>query len=104
MSKNAIGGRFALTSNYAKLSTLLGVEDGTLGKIELSIDATLDHAATVYVLLSDAANPVLVPANTGYNHSFSAVDLATVKVKGTAGDYVTIIGEQVDRLTGSVPY
>jgi hypothetical protein len=96
MNKTSLGGQYGLTASYVPLNTLLGIDADTLGKIELSIDPS--HAATVFLELSDAGNPVQISAGVGYTHEFSAVKLSTIRVKGTPGDTVALVGESLERI------
>ena len=102
MSKSSLGGQYELTASFVALNALLGVEAETLGKIELSIDPS--HAATVFLELSDAANPVQIAAGVGYTHEFSAVKLSTIRVKGTPGDTLALVGETVERMVQGSMY
>lgn len=51
--------------------------------------AAPENNANVYLQGDDGAEVPLVP---GQFHSLYGVDLNTVKVKGTAGDFVLIVG------------
>jgi hypothetical protein len=96
MSKSSLGGQYDLTANFASLSALLGVDDNTLARIELSVNPS--HTAIVFLELSDKTNVVQIPPGVGYNHAFSAVRLGSIRIKGTPGDQVTLVGEEVARI------
>jgi hypothetical protein len=102
MNKSSLGGQYALTPSYVALSALLGVDPETLGKIELSVDP--NHSATVYLELSDAAHPVQIATGVGYTHEFAAVKLSTIRVKGTPGDTLALVGETVERMVQGSMY
>ena len=102
MSKASLGGRYALTTSYVSLATLLGTTGFWKG--EVSIDES--HAYDFYIKSANNtdASPaawvsaVKVLAGVGFSHQFEAVDPSTVSVAGaTAGDYVTLVGELVEK-------
>jgi hypothetical protein len=63
------------------------VSASLVGSVTISSPPT--NAAVVYFLGDDGSDVPWVP---GEWHSFRSIDLAAVRVKGTAGDVVTING------------
>ena len=73
----------SLTSEYAPVS-----ETSEVCFVTLSAPATNQHTANV--LGDDGATDV--PMSPGQQFPLHAVDLADIRLKGTAGDVITIIG------------
>jgi hypothetical protein len=97
MSKSAINATLDLPTNYSDLATLYsGAASSILFKGIVSFPS--DNAANAYI------QNTKVPATTGYDvtaavgtyHEYSAVDLSTLKVKGTSGDKVVLVGEGLE--------
>ena len=100
MSKSSIGGRYALTTSYVSLATLLGTTG--MWKGDVAIDDS--HAYTFFLKSANNtdASPaewvsaLQVAAGVGWSHEYGAVDLSTISVAGlTAGDFVSLAGEGV---------
>ena len=83
MSKAQNSKLITLTATYTAVGT--GMFKGTL--------TSADGNATAYLLSSDGITDI--PIAAGKSHEYSAVDLATVFVKGTPGDTLTLVGEGV---------
>lgn len=82
MANNLIARKLTLTGAYKPLAS--GSLVGTV-----TVTALPDNAATAYVQ-GDTGDDV--PLAPGEWHTFQSVNLAEIKVKGTAGDVVTAIG------------
>ena len=79
---NVIQRRIAVGAAYAPLSATPLIFSG-----DISCEPT--NGAVVYFRGDDGSDVLWAK---GEWHRFRAVDLATVFVKGTVGDYVTLIG------------
>jgi hypothetical protein len=95
MLKAQISLRIDLTANYTPLAPTPTSFKGTL-------TAPDDNAAAAYLLSSDGHTDIPIPA--GKFHEYSAVDLATISVKGTPGDTLTLVGEGVERMVQGSMY
>jgi hypothetical protein len=84
MSNRVIAISVTLASGYAALSATALVADVEITSISTNADA--------YILGSDGTTHVIWKA--GQTHTFVGVDLASIQMKGTAGNVVTIIGNQ----------
>jgi hypothetical protein len=91
MSKSAINLEFAVGAGYAPISTAPRLFKGS---------ATNYCSRTIYVRGEDAqGNVVDVPGfPPGFTQDYSAVDLSTIYLKGTAPDTLTLVGEAVERM------
>lgn len=74
--------KFAVNSHFRPIVTTRMI-------LTCELVAAPDNLATVYLQGDDGSEVPLVP---GQFHSLFGVDLNTVKVKGTAGDFVLIVG------------
>ena len=79
---NAIARKIEVTSDYQPLAA-----EQTVATVTVSTPPA--NVADVY-LLGDTGQDV--PLAPGEWHTFRSIDLSALKVKGTAGDIVTIIG------------
>ena len=79
---NVIQRRIAVGAAYAPLSATPLIFSG-----DISCEPT--NGAVVYFRGDDGSD---VPWQRGEWHAHKSIDLATVFVKGTVGDYVTAIG------------
>ena len=79
---NVIQRTASVTGSYAPL-----VASSLVGSVTISCPPT--NVGTVYFLGDDGSDVAWVP---GEWHSFRSIDLAAVRIKGTAGDKITIVG------------
>jgi hypothetical protein len=95
MSKAQCSLLIGLTAAYTPITATTTLFKGTL-------TAPDNNAATAYLLSSDGHTDIPIPA--GKFHEYSAVDLATIRVKGTPGDTLTLVGESVERIEQGMMY
>ena len=79
---NTIMRSVTVGSEYAPLVT-----GRLVGSVTISCPPT--NAGVVYFLADDGSD---VPWRPGEWHEFRGIDLSAVKVKGTPGDVVTVVG------------
>ena len=79
---NVIMRSATVTATYAAL-----VSSSLTGSVTISCPAT--NAGVVYFLGDDGSD---VPWQPGEWQEFRHVDLSTIRIKGTAGDTVTLVG------------
>ncbi|MBN2377058.1 MAG: hypothetical protein JXD22_11695 [Sedimentisphaerales bacterium] len=79
---NVIARKIAVTASYAALSSSSEV-------VTVTLSALTSNSHDVY-LEGDTGDDV--PLIAGEWHTLKSVDLSRVKIKGTVGDYVSIIG------------
>jgi hypothetical protein len=92
-SKSSINGVAVLPSTYTDLATLFGLELGTLFKGVLVFPAA--NNATAYMQATTANSSTDNTITAGQSHEYSAVNLSSIKVKGTSPDTVVLVGEHV---------
>jgi len=73
----------ALTTSYAAI-------ESARTEVRCTISAPPTNGANAYVEDADGGDVRLVP---GEWHTFDRIDLSLVKVKGTVGDVLTVVGE-----------
>ncbi len=86
MLKPAVGGQFALTASLVKISTLLGIKDDIRIDGEITFPSTHTHAITLQ--LSDASNPIVIAAATGYSSPRRVFSAGSVSVYVAPADGV----------------
>lgn len=79
---NVIQRRIAVTAAYQPL-----VSQPLVGSVTISAPPT--NVAAAYFKGDDGSDVPWVP---GEWHEFRSVDLATIQVKGTVGDIITVVG------------
>ena len=79
---NTIMRKIDVTADYQPLAS-----GRLVGSVEISCSP--DNAGAAYFLGDDGSDVPWVP---GEWHHFRSVNLAEIKVKGTAGDVVTVVG------------
>jgi len=82
MMNNIIARKIAVTDSYAALSA--GEEVATI-----TLSALPSNAAEVYLKGDTGDDVPLIP---GEWHTLKSVKLGEIEIRGTIGDYVTIVG------------
>ena len=80
---NIVQRRIAATGSYTALSAT-----PLIGTFDISCEP--GNAAAINFLGDDGVSDV--PWQPGEWHHFEHIDLSTIKIKGTVGDYVTVVG------------
>ena len=80
----------ALYAKEVTLTTSYAAIESARTEVHCTISAPSTNAANAYVEGVGGADVRLVP---GEWHEFARIDLSLVKVKGTVGDVLTVVGE-----------
>ena len=102
MSKSAINTTLTITANFSSVSSIYGAVGALLFKGQMVLPST-NNVSGVTIESSSASGDDVVAAPGTYQ-DYSAVDLSTIMVKGTAGDKITLVGEGVEENWGGRNY
>ena len=83
---NVIMRKITITTSWQKLSAT------SLVMTECEISCAIDNSADV-LFRTTGETSVEVPWEPSEFHRFTGIDLATIEVKGTAADIVTVVGQ-----------